>query len=109
MQLPQARAGAILNVNRYRGKFHGLMRPATPTGIRQVYSRELKASKKLDLSEGRETIASIAADSDVVVATTHAQTPSRSFALLSHLSTDAQLAGLTSKSLHNPASPQASA
>ena len=33
---PAAMAGAILNVSKYRGRFHGEMRPATPTGDRQV-------------------------------------------------------------------------
>ena len=31
---PAIRAGAILNVNRYNGRFHGEMSPATPTGLR---------------------------------------------------------------------------
>jgi hypothetical protein len=30
---PVAIAGAILNVNRYKGRFHGLIKPATPTGL----------------------------------------------------------------------------
>ena len=30
--LPAAIAGAILNVKRYKGRFHGEMRPATPIG-----------------------------------------------------------------------------
>lgn len=33
---PAAMAGAILKVNRYRGRFQGEMRPATPTGDRHV-------------------------------------------------------------------------
>jgi hypothetical protein len=32
--LPVARAGASLNDNKYNGKFHGLINPATPTGSR---------------------------------------------------------------------------
>ena len=34
--LPLARAGAIFQVNRYRGKFHGLMQATTPSGWRKV-------------------------------------------------------------------------
>ena len=33
---PVAIAGAILNVNKYSGKFHGVISPATPTGMRDV-------------------------------------------------------------------------
>lgn len=32
--LPEASAGAILKLSKYSGKFHGLMRPATPSGSR---------------------------------------------------------------------------
>ena len=31
-QLPVAKAGAIFHVNRYKGKFHGLMHATTPNG-----------------------------------------------------------------------------
>ena len=31
-QLPAANAGAIFQVNKYKGKFHGLMQPTTPIG-----------------------------------------------------------------------------
>ena len=34
--LPAARAGAIFQVNRYSGRFHGLMQPTTPSGRRRV-------------------------------------------------------------------------
>ncbi len=34
--LPAASAGAIFQVNRYSGKFHGLMQPTTPSGSRSV-------------------------------------------------------------------------
>jgi len=30
---PAAIAGAILNVNRYKGRFQGHIKPATPTGL----------------------------------------------------------------------------
>ncbi len=33
---PAANAGAIFQVNRYKGRFHGLMHPATPVGCRSV-------------------------------------------------------------------------
>jgi hypothetical protein len=35
-QLPAARAGAIFQVKRYRGKFHGLMQETTPKGVFKV-------------------------------------------------------------------------
>ena len=34
--LPAASAGAIFQVNRYSGRFHGLMQPTTPSGGRSV-------------------------------------------------------------------------
>ena len=34
--LPAASAGAIFQVNRYSGRFHGLMQPTTPSGKRSV-------------------------------------------------------------------------
>src|SRR5690606_20838697 len=34
--LPAASAGAIFQVNRYSGRFHGLMQPTTPSGRRRV-------------------------------------------------------------------------
>ena len=34
--LPAARAGAIFQVNRYRGRFHGEIVPTTPSGWRRV-------------------------------------------------------------------------
>ncbi len=34
--LPVASAGAIFQVNRYSGRFHGLMQPTTPSGWRSV-------------------------------------------------------------------------
>src|SRR5690348_7024289 len=34
--LPAAKAGAIFQVNRYSGRFHGLMQPTTPSGWRSV-------------------------------------------------------------------------
>ncbi len=34
--LPAASAGAIFQVNRYSGRFHGLMQPTTPSGCRRV-------------------------------------------------------------------------
>ena len=38
-QLPAASAGAIFQVNRYSGRFHGLMQPTTPSGWRSVRLR----------------------------------------------------------------------
>ena len=35
-QLPAAMAGAILNVIKYKGKFHGVICPTMPTGLRTV-------------------------------------------------------------------------
>lgn len=35
-QLPAASAGAIFQVNRYSGRFHGLMQATTPSGGRRV-------------------------------------------------------------------------
>ena len=35
-QLPAAKAGAIFHVNKYKGKFHGLMQPTIPIGWRKV-------------------------------------------------------------------------
>ena len=35
-QLPAASAGANFQVNRYSGRFHGLMIPTTPSGWRSV-------------------------------------------------------------------------
>ena len=35
-QFPAAIAGAILNVNKYKGRFHGVICPTTPTGDRTV-------------------------------------------------------------------------
>ena len=34
--LPATIAGASLKVNKYMGRFHGLIKPATPTGIFMV-------------------------------------------------------------------------
>src|SRR6185312_12804865 len=34
--LPLASAGAIFQLNRYNGRFHGLMQPTTPSGWRKV-------------------------------------------------------------------------
>ena len=34
--LPAASAGAIFQVNRYSGRFHGEMQPATPRGCRRT-------------------------------------------------------------------------
>ena len=33
---PAARAGAIFQLNKYRGRFHGEMQPTTPSGWRSV-------------------------------------------------------------------------
>ena len=35
-QLPGASAGAIFQVSRYSGRFHGEMQPTTPSGWRSV-------------------------------------------------------------------------
>jgi hypothetical protein len=35
-QFPAANAGAIFQLNKYNGKFHGLMQPTTPNGVRNV-------------------------------------------------------------------------
>ena len=35
-QFPAAKAGAIFQVNKYKGKFHGLIHPTTPIGVRKV-------------------------------------------------------------------------
>jgi hypothetical protein len=33
---PAASAGAIFQVNRYNGRFHGEIQPTTPMGVREV-------------------------------------------------------------------------
>jgi hypothetical protein len=38
MVLPAARAGAIFQLAMVRGKFHGTIRPTTPSGSRKVRS-----------------------------------------------------------------------
>ena len=35
-QFPAAMAGAIFQVNKYKGKFHGDIQPTTPMGVRKV-------------------------------------------------------------------------
>ena len=35
-QFPAASAGAIFQVNKYKGRFHGEIQPVTPIGFRKV-------------------------------------------------------------------------
>ena len=45
--LPQARAGATFQEAMLRGKFHGVMRPTTPSGSRKVMSTPSSTGKVL--------------------------------------------------------------
>ena len=51
--LPAASAGAILNVSRYSGRFHGEMSTATPTPLARTYDSAPCSSCSLALHEHR--------------------------------------------------------